>query len=120
MIVNALAATRKRLGPQADDMQIIAISVDPKGDTPENVRKFLDARGLVGKADFLIGTRAELKPVWDAYAVQVEGSEGTPDLLAHSSFIYGLDGQLVQRVLYPADPLDPGAIAHDVPLLVNA
>src|SRR5215216_1670453 len=36
-IVSNLRAAQNELGPQAKDMQVIAVSVDPKGDTPKTV-----------------------------------------------------------------------------------
>ena len=50
-------------------VRIYLVSVDPVGDTPERARGWLDARGLTGHAQFLIGTRSELAPVWSAYGI---------------------------------------------------
>jgi protein SCO1 len=120
LIIQALARAQRKLGPDAGKMQIVAISIDPKGDTPENVERYLDARQLVGKARYLVGTRAELEPIWRKYGIRVAPGETNPAELAHTSFIYGIDAKGRQRVIYPADPLDPDAIASDVALLVDA
>ena len=50
-------------------VRIYIVSVDPVGDTPERVSDWLDARGLAGRAQFLIGTRSELARVWSAYGI---------------------------------------------------
>ena len=64
--MSALATARTKLGPAKSKLAIVAVSVDPRGDTPKAVRQFLAARRLVGRADYLIGTRKELEPVWTA------------------------------------------------------
>lgn len=38
LIVSDLHTALLRLGPQASKLQIVAVSVDPKGDTPATVR----------------------------------------------------------------------------------
>src|SRR5262245_63512805 len=41
LIVSNLHAAQKELGNEADKLQIIAVSVDPKGDTPKTDKAFL-------------------------------------------------------------------------------
>jgi protein SCO1 len=46
------------------------VSVDPVGDTPANAREFLQRKHLdAGAFRFLLGTRAQLQPVWRAYGI---------------------------------------------------
>jgi protein SCO1/2 len=52
----------------------MAVSVDPAGDTPDNVRRFLRVNGLEGRVRFLVGRREELLPVWRAYGIVPVGS----------------------------------------------
>jgi protein SCO1/2 len=120
LIIQALASARRKLGPDANDMQIIAISVDPKGDTKAAVRRFLEARKLVGEARYLIGSAKELRAIWRRYGIQSKPDKAQPALIAHSAFIYGIDRDGMERTLYPSDPLDPNALAADVKLLVDA
>ena len=52
------------------DVVVNIISVDPVGDTPERVNKWLDVRRLGDlRVHFLIGSREELAPVWAAYGI---------------------------------------------------
>ena len=44
LIVAKLHNALLRLGSQAAKVQVVAVSVDPKGDTPETVKAFLAAR----------------------------------------------------------------------------
>jgi protein SCO1/2 len=52
-------------------VQVYGVSVDPVGDTPKRVQAWLKIRGLDAApfVHFLIGTRAELAPVWRAFAI---------------------------------------------------
>ncbi len=53
-----------------DGVQVYIVSVDPVGDRPERIGPWLAGRGLDGgRARFLIGGRAELRPVWKAYGI---------------------------------------------------
>jgi cytochrome oxidase Cu insertion factor (SCO1/SenC/PrrC family) len=49
---------------------VLGISVDPVGDTPDRARSFLRHNGLTGgRVRFLLGTRAELAPVWARFGI---------------------------------------------------
>src|SRR5687768_4064194 len=49
------------------DVPVVAISVDPGEDTEARARRFLAEQRVTGRMRFALGSRAELKPVWDAY-----------------------------------------------------
>jgi cytochrome oxidase Cu insertion factor (SCO1/SenC/PrrC family) len=51
------------------DVVAYVVSVDPVGDTPKRVRDWIHRRGATGAAEFLIGTRKELRPVWMHYGI---------------------------------------------------
>jgi protein SCO1/2 len=74
LIVGDLHTALGRLGAKAAKLQIIAVSVDPKGDAPATVKAFLEAHEMTGRMEYLIGSFRELAPVWRAYGVQVQGS----------------------------------------------
>jgi protein SCO1/2 len=110
---NALA----KLGPGASKLQIIAVSVDPKGDTRATVKAFLAAHEMTGRMEYLIGTFKELSPVWRAYGIQVEASpDKREQTVGHSAFLYGITGHGAVLVLYPPT-FDPSWVVHDAPLL---
>src|SRR3954462_9727966 len=54
----------------AGSASYVAISVDPGGDTRSSAQAFLLRHALTGRAHFLLGTRAQLRPVWRQFAVQ--------------------------------------------------
>jgi protein SCO1/2 len=118
LMLQALAAAKKTL-KDPSSMQIVAVSVDPKGDTPKAVKSFLAGRLLTGKVIWLLGTRAQLSPVWVKYNILAKSVPQTPAIIEHVSLIYGIDAKGRIRVGYPASPLKSAWIAHDAPLLAN-
>ena len=53
-----------------EGIQVYGVSVDPEGDTPARARAFMRHHGLPpGPVRFLLGSRAELAPVWSAYGI---------------------------------------------------
>jgi len=119
LIMSNLRAVRQRAGPLGKQMRVIAVSVDPKGDTPEAVRSFLAARGVSGFVDYLIGSRAELEPVWNAWQVGTSVPKDDPELVEHSSLIYGVTSSGELATAYPVG-FTPAQIAKDLPLLNGA
>ena len=75
LITSDLRVALNLMGPKtASKVQIIAVSVDPRGDTPKAVAAFLARHGMTGRMQYLIGSRKELSRVWKAWGV---GSERT-------------------------------------------
>ena len=92
----------------------LAVSVDPAGDTPERARRFLLERRLTGRMRFLLGAKAQLEPVWRAYAVQPQSEE-----FEHSAYVLLIDKAGRQRIGFPVNRLTPEGLAHDVRLLAR-
>jgi cytochrome oxidase Cu insertion factor (SCO1/SenC/PrrC family) len=69
LIAQNLNAALKELGPKRDRVRVLAVSVDPKGDTPAAVRHYVAQRGLVPQFRYLLGTRAQLRKVWAGWNV---------------------------------------------------
>jgi protein SCO1/2 len=105
---------RGALDDLGHDVPAIAISVDPPNDTEASARKFLAENNTLGRIHFVLGTRAQLKPLWDRYAVRPEKAkeEHTARLV-----LVGPDGD--QRVGFPLQETTPDMIAHDLKVLQN-
>jgi protein SCO1/2 len=116
LIVSHLKTAQAELGPNAKDMQIVAVSTDPRGDTPQTVAKFLNDHGMTGKMEYLIGNRDELGHVWKTWNIVARPEKANPDLVEHSALIYGVGANGKITTLYPAN-FKPAQIVHDVPLL---
>jgi protein SCO1/2 len=116
LIAANLRVALKMLGARAGKAQLIAVSVDPKGDTPATVRHFLTAHRLLGKMQYLIGSGSDLARTWKAWSVGSEREVGQPELVAHSALVYGIAASGRLTDVYPAS-FEPSEIAHDVPKL---
>ena len=117
LTVGKLRAGLDDLGAKARDTHVVAVSVDPAGDTPRAVRRFVRRHHMEGRMTYLIGSRSELAPVWRAYGISVKG--GPEDrAVGHGSWTYGIDGKGRRQLLYGQD-FKAAEIAHDVPLLAS-
>jgi protein SCO1/2 len=95
---------------------IIAVSVDPRGDTPAAVAAFLARHEMTGRMQYLVGSAHELGPVWQAWGVGSERDATKPQFINHSGLIYGITGSGKRLTIYAAN-FQPAEVAHDVPLL---
>ena len=80
----------------------VAVSVDPEGDTPAQVRAFSDAHDLGAGWHYLVGPRGQLQAVWASYGV---GSFPDPSGLgvAHNDAIFVIDRKGRERELIHSD-----------------
>ncbi|HTY96282.1 MAG TPA: SCO family protein, partial [Solirubrobacteraceae bacterium] len=117
LIASQLHNTLSRLGPKASEVQMVAVSVDPRGDKPANVARFLAEHQLTGQMQYLIGSASELAPVWQAWGVGSTRDTGNPEFINHSALVYGISASGKLTTIYPAN-LNPTEIVHDVPLLL--
>ncbi len=117
LITSNLRVAQNLMGSKvAAKAQIIAVSVDPRGDDRQTVTKFLAAHEMTGRMQYLIGDAKELAGVWKEWGVGSERDASNPDLVEHSGLVYGITGSGTRAVLYSAS-FKPAAVAHDVPLL---
>ena len=116
LIASNLRVALNLLGAEASKVQVIAVSVDPRGDTPAAVAKFLRDHQMVGRMQYLIGSAAQLARAWAAWSVGSQREAGQPQLVAHSALIYGITASGKVRTIYPAS-FEPSQIVHDVPRL---
>jgi cytochrome oxidase Cu insertion factor (SCO1/SenC/PrrC family) len=114
-----LHTTLVKMSPaERREVQIIAVSVDPRGDTPSTVAQFLAAHEMTGRMQYLIGDAQQLGPVWKDWGVSQETTTN-PDVVDHSALIYGITAAGKIVTIYQAT-FTPAQIIHDVPLLARA
>jgi protein SCO1/2 len=117
LITSNLRVALNLMGPKtASKVQVIAVSVDPRGDTPKAVAAFLARHEMTGRMQYLIGSAKELAAVWKAWGVGSERDAQQPQLINHDALIYGVTGSGKRLTLY-ASSFQPSEIAHDAPLL---
>jgi len=120
LTANRLRATEALLSPSMrKDVRIIAVSVDPRHDTPTAVRAFLARHGMTGRMDYLIGSAAQLRPTWARWGVSAATDTTNPNFVAHSALVYGVGASGKLLTIYPYN-LRPADLAHDVGRLASA
>ena len=117
LIAANLHTAQNEMGPLAKHVQIIAVSVDPRGDTPKAVAGFLAAHGMTGRMQYLIGSAQALGRVWAAWNVGSQRDAQQPDLINHSGLVYGIAASGKLTTLYPGN-FTPSMIVHDIPGLL--
>jgi protein SCO1 len=103
---------RGTLDQLGHDVPAIAIAVDPPRDTPERARAFLSEQRALGRLDFVLGTRAQLRPLWRGYAIRPQSMTQE-----HQARFTLVDPRGYQRVGYPGSLATPEDLAHDLRLL---
>ncbi len=118
--LSALAETMKALGPDAERVQVIFVTVDPERDKPELVASYVTAFnpsfvGLRGDADAIARTAKEFKILYQKQpgrtpeSYTVDHSAGT--------FVFDTQGRLR---LYVGNGQGPDVFAHDIRELLKS
>jgi protein SCO1/2 len=128
LVATKMHETHRQLGDAAAHVAFVAVSVDPKGDTPEAVRAFLSGHHVTGEITYLTGSFAELKPVWAGYFIGTDAraitpnanptTPASPELVSHSAIVYVLDPRGNLRVFLPGN-FDPQDLATDLRILAR-
>jgi len=116
----ALTQARQKLGAAAADVQVVFITVDPARDNAERLRAYLKPFDptFIG----ITGTQRQIDALLKSYGISatrrmVEGSK-TDYTMHHSSYLYFIDRQGMQRALMPfGRPSDD--MVHDLKLLLQ-
>jgi cytochrome oxidase Cu insertion factor (SCO1/SenC/PrrC family) len=105
--LQVMTAALERMGPEADRIQPVFVSIDPARDTPEVLKAYVANFGprLTG----LTGTAEEVAGIARAYRVYYakagNSNAATDYLMDHSSIIYlmGPDGRFLKHMPYTTD-----------------
>ena len=104
-----------QLGRARTDVRVLAVSVDPKGDTRASVDAFVRSHRLRPQFHYLTGTEKLLRPIWRSYKVHAvpQGDAGVD----HTLYTLLIDPGGKARVVFDSQAR-PAAIAHDVRLVL--
>jgi protein SCO1/2 len=116
LITQNLNAALRQLGPRRERVRVLAVSVDPKGDTAAAVRAYERRMRLVPQFRYLIGSRAELRRVWKAWKVLAVSTK--PDLVDHVAYTALVDTTGKERVLYDSS-VKARQVLHDLRVLLS-
>lgn len=115
-----LAALQKELGPEAERVQVLFVTVDPERDTPEQLRRFVPPFNprFIG----LTGTPDQIAAVARDYKVGYTGNPAEPaasPTIAHSESIFVRDPTGRLRLLF-RNEVPMADMAHDIRLLLKS
>ncbi|WP_169924133.1 SCO family protein [Sulfurifustis variabilis] len=115
-----LAALQKELGPEAEHVQVLFVTIDPERDTPEQLRRFVpqfDPRfiGLTGTPEEIAAAAREYKVGYMSHP----GSRTASSIIQHSGNVFVKDQRGRPRSLF-ANETPVVDMAHDVQLLLKS
>jgi protein SCO1 len=118
-----MGEVKKALGKDGDKLQLVFITVDPERDTPENLKKYLNAFDptIVGLRGTLEQTDAVAKDFRVFYKkVPTKDSAKDPKAytIDHTTFAYVFDGKGALRLVVPHD-LPVEKLASDIKNLIS-
>ena len=117
LITKNLNAALRVIGPSArKQVRVLAVSVDPAGDTTRAVKAYAREKHLFPQFRYLIGTRPELRRVWKAW--HVLAVETKPDLVDHVAYTTLIDTEGKERVLYTSS-VHATQVVHDLRVLMG-
>ena len=116
LITQNLNQALQMLGTERDNARVLAVSVDPEGDTPKSVDEYAKAHHLLPEFHYLIGSRDELTKVWKAYDVAAVASD--PELVDHTAYTMLVDQSGEGRVIYDSQ-VKAKDVVHDVRALLS-
>jgi len=113
LIASAVGDALRLLSPsERRQVAPLALTVNPKRDTPARARVFLRQRQALG-LDFLLGTLKEMRPVWRAFHIVAAAETGSADIHSADVRVYDRRGEWVSTLHLPPD-LTPANVAHDI------
>ncbi|MDR6627630.1 SCO family protein [Caulobacter segnis] len=110
--LQGLAAATELLGPEAKDLQIVFISIDPERDTAAQMKSYLSADYVPKSTIGLTGTQAQVDAAAKAYKVYyAKVGTGPGYTMDHSTAIYLMDpkGRFTTVIPYNQPPADIAA-----------
>jgi protein SCO1 len=110
-----LRQTLDRLGADAPKVQLVAVSVEPKGDDAASVRRFLGRYEMLDRMVYLNGPAEALPAVWQSYYLYVEPTMKDEP---HTDALFLLDKVGRQRSLLRSD-FDPDELAAALRILIS-
>ena len=144
IVAHHIRNTHAFLGDDAEEVSIVAISVDPERDTVKRAHEYSEDWRMTQEWAYLVGTEAKLRPVWKSYFVssgiddppksgEIPATREIADIsgvdalrrdvatrytVSHQAPVYLIDRGGRMRVLHTL-PIDPAELVHDIRLLLK-
>jgi protein SCO1 len=118
LIAEDLRTALDDLGSRRGDVAVVAVSVDPRGDTRASVREFLRRHRLPANFHYGIGSKSTLAPIWKDWYAAPQISDH-PETSSHTAAVWLVDARGTLRGMFPAGAsLAPRDVAHDLRALL--
>jgi len=115
MTMSVMNNVMDQLGDQAEQVQVIFVTIDPQRDTQEKLKSYIPYynENFIG----LTGTPEEIDKVADDYNIfysKEEVESSSEYLMGHNSSVLLItpDGEIL--IKYPQNRMDPASIAGDI------
>jgi protein SCO1/2 len=114
-----LHAVMLNLGSQAQNVAVLAVSTDPQRDTIAAATTFSNAHRMLDYWHYLIGTHAQLSPIWSSYAIYAAPTPtANGGTVSHTTAIFIIDKQGRERVFLGGDATS-AQITADLEILLK-
>jgi cytochrome oxidase Cu insertion factor (SCO1/SenC/PrrC family) len=116
LMAQYISVTAQQAGASAGRVNWVALSLNPWHDTRQTVDAFLKAQNVRLSLRYLLGSQAQLQPLWDAFHMQsILQANG---IVIHTTGVYLLDSQAREQV-FMDEGFDPRTLASDITLLLT-
>ncbi len=114
IIIGVIGQALPQLTPrERRQVAALALSVDPKVDSPAHVDRFLRERHALGQLDYLVAPERTMRPVWSAFHVLPATDSGDADVHSGGVRIFDREGVWVSN-LHAGVDLSAANLIHDI------
>ena len=93
----SMVQARELLGAAGDQVRLLGVDANPSATSVHDVMAYSQAHAMVNQWDFLTGSLAQLRAVWQAYHVYVQIQTGQID---HTPALYVIDQRGREQEVY--------------------
>jgi cytochrome oxidase Cu insertion factor (SCO1/SenC/PrrC family) len=97
LTTQSMVLAKQLLGPAGKSVQLLGVDANPDAIQVSDVLDYSRVHGMVNQWDFLTGSAAQLKAVWQAYHIAVQIDSGQID---HTPALFVIDQQGREQKLY--------------------
>jgi cytochrome oxidase Cu insertion factor (SCO1/SenC/PrrC family) len=97
LTTQSMVLAKELLGKAGNNVQLLGVDANPDATSVADVLAYSRTHGMVNKWDFLTGSDAQLKAVWNAYHIAVQIEQGQID---HTPALFVIDARGRLQKLY--------------------
>jgi cytochrome oxidase Cu insertion factor (SCO1/SenC/PrrC family) len=97
LTTQSMLLAKELLGKAGNNVQLLGVDANPDATAVSDVMAYSRAHGMVNRWDFLTGSPAQLKAVWNAYHIAVQIQQGQID---HTPALFVINQQGKLQKLY--------------------